>query len=307
MLRTPYFLAASQYDQYFLSNHLEFNNVSTSLLPTLAANFSYADEFAAAIRRLVSELSAMSGVGLYSWACYNHAVSGDNRFNSLACGSVTMDVAFKEYMAQMKADSQSSVFYQDNCGYFGCGRGCDGVPSEPEEGEVSTTQEPATTAPETPCEDVDASNCTSHFCTIEADGYPTTFLPYIVVHCDPPMCASDCPATATSTTTGTTLPTTQEPTTTQTATTLPYPGDEACRTCETICAPCKACVDSQEGECFKCWQCWDYDDDELEDDKECDALHHGHDWDDEDVRCLTNDIQDCRACWAEAREVPAHV
>merc|ERR1712159_273632 len=79
-----------------------------------------------------------------------------------------------------------------------------------------------------------------------------------------------------------------------------YPGDEACRICETMCAPCQACLDSQDGECYKCWHCWDWDSDELGVvDASCDALAESHDWDDEEVRCLTNEnAVDCRACWA---------
>jgi len=80
----------------------------------------------------------------------------------------------------------------------------------------------------------------------------------------------------------------------------------------TTCASCRACTDSQEGNCFKCWHCWDNDDDELEDDddemdKDCDAMHKDHDWDDDEVRCLTDELtklgMDCRVCWAELGEV----
>jgi hypothetical protein len=106
-------------------------------------------------------------------------------------------------------------------------------------------------------------------------------------------------------------PTTPEPATTPTPTTGPVgptPSLEACRSCITFCAPCKECTEGPDGSfafgsCEKCWHCWDWDDDELEDDdddmdKDCDALHKDHDWDDDEVRCLTNDHQDCRACWA---------
>jgi hypothetical protein len=39
-------------------------------------------------------------------------------------------------------------------------------------------------------------------------------------------------------------------------------------------------------------------------DKDCDAMDKHHDWDDDEVRCLTNDVPtdrrpgDCRPCWA---------
>jgi hypothetical protein len=42
-------------------------------------------------------------------------------------------------------------------------------------------------------------------------------------------------------------------------------------------------------------------------DKDCDALHKDHDWDDDDVRCLTDELtklgMDCRACWADLVDV----
>lgn len=91
-----------------------------------------------------------------------------------------------------------------------------------------------------------------------------------------------------------------------------FPGEQACRTCVTTCSPCRVCADGPDGSfyfgsCDKCWHCWDWDDDELEDqdedmDKDCDALHKDHDWNDEEVRCLTNEETkagiDCRACWS---------
>jgi len=90
-----------------------------------------------------------------------------------------------------------------------------------------------------------------------------------------------------------------------------FPGLKACRPCMTTCAPCRECADGPDGSfaygsCEKCWHCWDWDDDKLEDkdekmDKDCDALHKDHDWDDDEVRCLTNQVtktgMDCRACW----------
>jgi hypothetical protein len=98
----------------------------------------------------------------------------------------------------------------------------------------------------------------------------------------------------------------------------PTPSPERCHTCMTMCAPCRECIGGPGGSfalgsCQKCWHCWDFDDDELEDDdddmdEDCDALDKDHDWDDEEVRCLTNDNQDCRACWtAELGEVPVLV
>jgi len=104
-------------------------------------------------------------------------------------------------------------------------------------------------------------------------------------------------------------PTTQAPTlppvdpTTQ-PTTSPMPIDpKRCYTCLTTCAPCQACRGGPQGSfifgsCEKCWQCWDIDDDKKKhEDKECHALSKHHEWDDDEVQCLSNYQQDCRACW----------
>jgi len=157
------------------------------------------------------------------------------------------------------------------------------VPVEP------TTQEPTTPPVEPPVEPTTQEPTTAPL-------GPTTLEPTI-----PPM-----------------EPTTQEPTTapvepTTIAPVGPTPSPERCHSCLTICAPCKECTEGPDGSfafgnCEKCWHCWDWDDDELEDDdddmdKDCDALHKKHDWDDDEVRCLTQDHEDCRACWAELGEV----
>jgi len=109
----------------------------------------------------------------------------------------------------------------------------------------------------------------------------------------------------------------EQDTTTTTTTTPkpapPTPSPETCRTCLTMCAPCKACTGGKDGtfpfgNCEKCWKCWDWDDDELEDDDddmdaECDAMHKKHEWNDEEVRCITDHFQDCRVCWGESQQM----
>jgi hypothetical protein len=92
---------------------------------------------------------------------------------------------------------------------------------------------------------------------------------------------------------------TSPPTSTTTTTTL---SDTQCRACNTMCAPCQTCRDSQTGDCEKCWHCHDYDDDDDDDDdddedSECLALGKKHDWDDEEVQCLSEKNDDCRLCW----------
>merc|ERR1712070_1051925 len=59
----------------------------------------------------------------------------------------------------------------------------------------TTTEDPRPPPEKTDCEDpsVDTSMCTSHYCYKSQDGWPTTFVPYTKVHCEPSMCASDCP------------------------------------------------------------------------------------------------------------------
>jgi tripeptidyl-peptidase-1 len=89
---------------------------------------------------------------------------------------------------------------------------------------------------------------------------------------------------------------------------------DQCHACFTMCAPCQACADGPSGSfvmgsCEKCWHCWNFGKDELKKDdndmdKDCDVMHHSHDWDEHKVRCLTDSpksskvSQDCRPCWA---------
>jgi hypothetical protein len=138
------------------------------------------------------------------------------------------------------------------------------------------------------------------------------------------QCSTPSPTSATTTMAPTTQAstTTAEPSTTSAAETTtgpvgPTPSPERCHACMTFCAPCKECAEGPDGSfafgsCEKCWHCWDWDDDELEDDdkhmdKDCDALHKKHDWNDDEVRCLTDDHEDCRACWAELGETDVFV
>jgi hypothetical protein len=95
-----------------------------------------------------------------------------------------------------------------------------------------------------------------------------------------------------------------------------------CRACFTMCAPCQVCAEGSDssssdgyGSCDKCWQCWNFGKDELKDDekhmdKDCDVMHHSHDWDSHKVRCLTDFpksskvTHDCRPCWATFPDGP---
>jgi hypothetical protein len=166
---------------------------------------------------------------------------------------------------------------------------------------------------------------------------PTTLEPTTVAPVDPETEEPTTVAPVDPTTQQPTItPTTQEPVPTTEQPTIAPVDPDRCRTCLTFCAPCEACTAGPEGtfafgSCEKCWKCWDWDDDELEDDddkmdKDCDALHKDHDWDDEEVRCLHNDfprrlagsdgrrrtspsvtVPDCRACWTELGEMSVFV
>jgi hypothetical protein len=112
-------------------------------------------------------------------------------------------------------------------------------------------------------------------------------------------------------------PTTQQPGTTEAPMTTQAPEEltlKQCQVCLTMCAPCKQCTEDRNatflyGTCDKCWSCWNFGKDKLKDDdkhmdKDCDAMHHSHDFDDHKVRCLTDSpkskkvTSDCRPCWA---------
>jgi len=87
-----------------------------------------------------------------------------------------------------------------------------------------------------------------------------------------------------------------------------------------MCAPCKECTEGPNatfayGSCDKCWQCWNWDKDKLKDDdkhmdKDCDVMHHDHDWNEHKVRCLTDSpksskvTHDCRPCWTAFPDGP---
>lgn len=123
-IQTPFMFIASQYDSYFLGNHLEIPSHGEQIKEDQSV---YADEYAAALRQLNKDLSMKDGVGVYSWACYNHAMSARNDgFNQFTCdpNSTTVDVAFEQYLTQMAVDNRTTVFYQDDCGSFNCSLGC---------------------------------------------------------------------------------------------------------------------------------------------------------------------------------------
>merc|ERR1712070_70520 len=107
---------------------------------------------------------------------------------------------------------------------------------------------------------------------------------------------------------------TSEPETTMAPLPDPSLTFKQCRACLMMCAPCKRCTEGPNGtyaygSCGKCWSCWNFGKDELKDDekhmdKDCDAMHHDHDWDEHKVRCLTDEpkskkvTSDCRPCWS---------
>jgi len=175
-----------------------------------------------------------------------------------------------------------------------------------------TTDEPTTIAPVDPTTQEPTTAPVDPTTTIVPE--PTTDEPTTMAPVDPttqePTTAPVDPTTIAPTTQPITEP--ESSTTSAIVTTTkppaPTPSPQACHACLTVCAPCEECTQGKDGSfafgsCEKCWHCWDWDDDELEDDDDdmdadCDAMHRKHDWNDDEVRCLTNDHQDCRACWA---------
>lgn len=146
-VKTPYFLVASQYDSYQLSNDIQTNSPTYSDEAVL-----YAEDFAGADRSNVSILAqsvqdgeVMSGVGygFFAWACYNHAVGASPLFyESYTEEGVSQKQAFEEYLeALMLSESRTSnhiavsdgqadqsagftISWMDKCATFACGTGC---------------------------------------------------------------------------------------------------------------------------------------------------------------------------------------
>jgi hypothetical protein len=92
-----------------------------------------------------------------------------------------------------------------------------------------------------------------------------------------------------------------------TTTTTTLPSGLKCRACESkMCLPCRECTETKEGKtCSRCWSCHDFDFlkssfnvSASQKSHKCDALNDKHKYDDDEVRCLSDEVQDCRVCWS---------
>lgn len=146
----PYFLIASQYDSYQLDSNIGESSDSYDDTET-----AYATSFGTSTRdsldTLISSLQNRSGedpigYGIYSWACYNHAVGSSYAFYTLATNSgVTQKDAFEEFLnGQLHTNDRASLrlksiiaaesvsitdalrvnVWIDDCKEFACGLNC---------------------------------------------------------------------------------------------------------------------------------------------------------------------------------------
>jgi hypothetical protein len=128
----PYFLIASQYDSYQLSNNIQDEPAGYDSMET-----SYATDFANSTRGSLDSLADSLrvikgkgngennvGFGLYSWACYNHAVGTTDAFYTLATSTgVTQKTAFEGFLSG-GAEPPVDV-WMDECTEFACGTNCE--------------------------------------------------------------------------------------------------------------------------------------------------------------------------------------
>jgi len=121
-LKTRFFLVASLEDSYQLENDIGDSPPFNS-----EAELAYVEAFANATRSLGDTIVAMPAHNaVYSWACYDHAMSVDNNgFNKRTCNGTTMTAAFKQFL---DGDAASSLMWRDACTTFRCG--CASIDSE---------------------------------------------------------------------------------------------------------------------------------------------------------------------------------
>lgn len=156
-VRTPYFLVTSQYDSYQLEGNTQVQPAQYT-----RATKTYAERFAATERTHLDELALVlaesganstnatepspsvrhrGGYGIYSWACYNHAVANSPRFYTVATSEgVTQQDAFEAYLAanptvraangnggsEDTRNGSWSMVWMDTCRTFACGTHCQG-------------------------------------------------------------------------------------------------------------------------------------------------------------------------------------
>merc|ERR1712137_1455965 len=97
LVRTPYMLVASQYDKFQLGENLLKKPVS-------AFEKAYESAFAARTTAVVKSLRSAwpansTQNAVFSWACYNHAVSEETLgFDKLTCQNTTMHSALNQFL-----------------------------------------------------------------------------------------------------------------------------------------------------------------------------------------------------------------
>lgn len=124
-IQTPYLLVASQFDSFQLEQNVGH-------MPTTLGEQKYAETFAHATETLMISLranwpaSALRQNAVYSWACYDHAMScRDAGYNVGNINGATLDAAMLQFLGlapQMGAGPR--LQWIDTCQGFACGRGC---------------------------------------------------------------------------------------------------------------------------------------------------------------------------------------
>lgn len=121
-----YLLVASSFDSYQLENILGHR-------PQSQEEEEFAMEFARRTVALVTELffswplNATHSNAVFSWACYNHAMSiSPAGFDGYMCGpwAVTMDAALQQFLGLAPVISSRPFGWIERCEGFDCGAGC---------------------------------------------------------------------------------------------------------------------------------------------------------------------------------------
>uniref|UniRef100_A0A7S2VPS0 Uncharacterized protein n=1 Tax=Zooxanthella nutricula TaxID=1333877 RepID=A0A7S2VPS0_9DINO len=125
---TPYFLVASQYDSYQLTENVGHK-------PTTQAERAYAERFASQTLHAIESLrarwpsTARRQNAVFSWACYNHATTlSDRGFERDTCGGETIHAAVLQFLAPGAGPARQE--WVDKCKGFACGPGCTGARGE---------------------------------------------------------------------------------------------------------------------------------------------------------------------------------
>ena len=127
----PYFMIASQYDSYQLDNNIQESaeNYDDNMMD-YAAKFGALDRDD--LRSLTTAIESKfgGGYGLYSWACYNHAVASSSLFyESTTSDGISQKEAFEEFLSRQPVSVSPSassfvLSWIDSCTEFACDVNC---------------------------------------------------------------------------------------------------------------------------------------------------------------------------------------